>query len=60
MMAGHTSPDMEARWGDYGCMAADLLQEGDEVWDSFYVCDGQLPTDEELQTYDVKTPIHSW
>eukprot|EP00884_Botryococcus_braunii_P009876 jgi/Botrbrau1/18890/Bobra.177_2s0048.1 len=52
MMAGHTTPDMEARWGDYGQMAVRLLKEEGETWDTFYVCDAQLPSDAQLQSYN--------
>jgi hypothetical protein len=65
MMAGHTTPEMEAQWGDYGHMAQRLLGERGEAWDIFYVCDAQFPSDAELRSYDVSPfsrpcPSPSW
>lgn len=53
MMAGHTTPEMEATWGDYGHMAQRLLQADGESWDIFCVCDGQFPTESQLGQYNV-------
>lgn len=55
MMCGHTTPEVEARWGDYGDMAQQLLSEcgKPESWKKYNVCDGQFPTDEEFSRFNV-------
>ena len=55
MMCGHTTPEVEARWGDYGDMARNILQDTSdqtEEWWKYCVCDNQFPTDDEFQEFD--------
>ena len=56
MMCGHTTPEVEARWGDYGDMAKVLLHEpnSNEVWTKFNVCDGQFPTDDDFASFQAR------
>lgn len=55
MMCGHTTAEVEARWGDYGDMAKVLLHDvgSNEVWTKYNVCDGIFPTDEEFSSFQV-------
>jgi hypothetical protein len=56
LMAGHTTTELEAEYGDFGDMAIDLLR-GDhcETWTKFNVCDGAFPTERELSSFQVST-----
>lgn len=53
MMCGHTTPEVEARWGDYGDMAEVLLKDPskDERWVKFCVCDDQFPSEADLLSF---------
>lgn len=53
MMCGHTTPEVEAKWGDYGDMAEALLRNPskEERWVKFKVCDDQFPSEEEFDTF---------
>lgn len=56
MMCGHTNPEVESQWGDYGDMAQRILQNpesSNETWQKFNVCDGQFPSDEDFQVHKI-------
>ena len=64
MMCGHTTPDVEAKWGDYGDMAEVLLKDAGkkERWIKFNVCDGVFPTKQEYLSLQVwiPNPLNHW
>lgn len=56
MMCGHTTPEVEARWGDYGDMAQVLLQDTSkpETWLKYNVCDDEFPSEQEWSSFKVR------
>ena len=56
MMAGHTNSELEQKYGDFARMTQALLQDGEQLegWDTFYTCDGQFPSPDELPKYQVR------
>lgn len=57
LMAGHTNPDLEQKYGDFGQMTRSLLQDGEQLeqWDLWSTCDGHFPTAEQLPLYQVRS-----
>ena len=57
MMCGHTTPELEAEWGDYGDMAIELLRDAnrDEKWLKFNVVDDEFPEEQQWQTFKAST-----
>ena len=61
LMAGHTNPDLEQKYGDFGQMTRSLLQgllqdgEQSEQWDLWSTCDGHFPSAEKLSLYQVRS-----
>lgn len=53
-MCGHTTPAVEAEWGDYGDMAQHILEDKTslEDWQKFCVCDNEFPREEDWGKYD--------
>lgn len=55
LQTGHASPYTENKYGDYGKMFIELLQdergEGEE-WKVFKVLEGEFPSDEDLDNYN--------
>ena len=58
-MCGHTTPEVEATWGDYGDMAEVLLRDSnkDERWVKFCLCDDQFPTEAESQSFQARNRL---
>lgn len=55
MMCGHTTPEVEAKWGDYGDMAEVLLKDPSksERWVKYNVCDDHFPSEHEWSGFQV-------
>ena len=55
LMAGHTNPQLEDKYGDFGQMTRRLLQDGEQLeeWTLFNTCDGQFPSRDELTDFQV-------
>ena len=56
LMAGHTNPQLEDKYGDFGQMTRELLQDGEQLeeWTLFSTCDGQFPPTDQLTDFQVR------
>lgn len=56
LVAGHTTAELEAEYGDFGDMTIKLLRGNDsEKWTKFFVCDGAFPEEQELTSFQAST-----
>lgn len=59
LVTGHSAPEIEQEFGDYGELYKALLadHELDEEWHVFYPVDDHFPSDEDLEGYKVRIQI---
>ncbi|KAG0582537.1 hypothetical protein M758_3G066700 [Ceratodon purpureus] len=52
LTTGHAAEYCVNKYGGYGPMFITMLSDPGEIWDEYFVVDGQFPSLEELQKYD--------